>query len=100
MDFDPISILSLGEEQVRLLAVWHVVPVNPELTDFDGAYPDLYEWGLLAGVPVDRVAVLWPTLRALGAVRPDRTVPAAVRGLLVRRAKELVEDAGQRKGKK
>lgn len=92
-EFPAYVLLSLRDDHLRMLAVWHAVPVHHEtdITSFEGRYHDLFRWAQLADLPISRVKELWPALRDLGCVLPDRTLPAAIRGLLVKRVKDMVE---------
>jgi hypothetical protein len=95
MAFDPVSLLALGGDHVRMLAVWHIVPPASEQVvcgeAWRGVEPSLWQWAQLADVPVVRVREIWPVLRDLGMVLPDRTVPKEVRGVLARRVREMIE---------
>lgn len=82
-----LYLLVLGYDHLRMLAVWHAVPMVAE----NAGRPDLFRWSVLADVPIERVKALYPALRDLGCLLPDGKVPTAVRGVLIKKVKEMVE---------
>ena len=77
-------LFALGPDHLRLCAVWAVVPDAAEQDgQFDGHWPDLYQWARLADMDVRRTRDLWPALHALKCVNPDRTIPEGIRQMLI-----------------
>lgn len=80
-DPPPFAILSLNPDQIRMLAVWPVVP--RDVRDV----PDYRAWARMVQLPLARVREIARGLFEMGAALPAGEVGAHFRGYLVSLAK-------------
>lgn len=80
-DPPPFAILSLNPDQIRLLAVWPVVPRDAR------GVPDFRAWARMVQLPLARVREIARGLFEMGAALPTGEVGAHFRGYLVALAK-------------